>query len=169
MKSLSLVLGFVLVASMAGSTFAADKKAERAKRPVGARGGFGSGELLSQLPKTITLTAEQQTKVDALKKEYAPKLKELSDKRDSVLTAEHKKKIAEAMKKARDDGKKGREAYQAAQDSLQLTAEQKKTLDESNKELLALGMTIRGKLRDILTKEQQEKLPARGKRPAKVA
>ena len=44
-----------------------------------------------QLPKEITLTDEQKTKVAELEKEYAPKMKELREKLDKVMTEEQKK------------------------------------------------------------------------------
>ena len=117
-----------------------------------------------QLPKDITLTDEQKTKVAELEKEYAPKMKELREKLDKVMTEEQKKARLEVMKEAREkgkDGKKRKELAQAIKDAMKLTEEQQKNYDEADKKVAALRLEILEKVKPLLTDEQKAKLPKR--------
>lgn len=117
-----------------------------------------------QLPKDITLTDEQKTKVAELEKEFAPKMKELREKLDKVMTEEQKKARLEVMKEAREkakDGKKGKELAQAIKDAMKLTEEQQKSYDETDKKIVALRQEILEKVKPLLTDEQKAKLPQR--------
>lgn len=117
-----------------------------------------------QLPKEITLTDEQKTKVAELEKEYAPKMKELREKLDKVMTEEQKKARLEVMKEAREKGKegrKGKELQQAIKDAMKLSDEQQKSYDETDKKIVALRQEILEKVKPLLTDEQKEKLPKR--------
>ena len=117
-----------------------------------------------QLPKEITLTDEQKTKVAELEKEYAPKMKELREKLDKVMTEEQQKARHDAMKEAREkgkEGKKGKELHQAINDAMKLSEEQQKKYDETDKQITALRLEILEKVKPLLTDEQKEKLPKR--------
>ncbi len=111
------------------------------------------------IPKEITLTAEQQTKLDEIKKEQGPKLAELTKKLDSILTDEQKAARKEAMAKA--DGKKGKEAAAAVDEALKLTDEQKKQRAEIQPELAKLQLSVKEQIHGLLTDEQKThyKLP----------
>lgn len=113
------------------------------------------------IPKEITLTAEQQTKLDEIKKEQGPKLAELTKKLDSVLTDEQKAARKEAMAKAKADGKKGKEAAAAVDEALKLTDEQKKQRAEIQPELAKLQLSVKEQIHGLLTDEQKThyKLP----------
>ena len=120
-----------------------------------------------QLPKEITLTEEQKTKVAELEKEYAPKMKELREKHDKILTEEQKKARQEVMKEAREkakEGKKGKELAQAIKDAMKLSEEKQKEYDETDKKIVALRQEILEKVKPLLTDEQKEKLPKRPER-----
>jgi succinate dehydrogenase/fumarate reductase flavoprotein subunit len=120
-----------------------------------------------QLPKDITLTDEQKTKVAELEKEYGPKMKELREKLDKTMTDEQKKARQEVLKEAREkgkEGKKGKELHQAINDAMKLTEEQQKKYDETDKQIVALRQEILEKVKPILTDEQKEKLPKRPER-----
>ena len=81
----------------------------------------GSANPVFTIPKEITLTAEQQTKLDEIKKEEGPKVAELTEKLDAVLTAEQKTARKEAAAKAKADGKKGKDAATAVEEALYLS------------------------------------------------
>ena len=120
-----------------------------------------------QLPKEITLTEEQKTKVAELEKEYAPKMKELREKHDKIMTEEQKKARQEVMKEAREkakEGKKGKELAQAIKDAMKLSEEKQKEYDETDKKIVALRQEILEKVKPLLTDEQKEKLPKRPER-----
>lgn len=117
-----------------------------------------------QLPKDITLTDDQKTKVAELEKEFAPKMKELREKLDKVMTEEQKKARLEVMKEAREkgkEGKKGKELAQAIKDAMKLSEEQQKSYDETDKQIVALRHEILEKVKPLLTDDQKEKLPKR--------
>ena len=117
-----------------------------------------------QLPKEITLTDEQKTKVAELEKEYAPKMKELREKLDKVMTEEQKKARLDVMKEAREkgkEGKKGKELHDAINAAMKLTEEQQKNYDEADKKLTALRQEILEKVKPLLTDDQKSKLPQR--------
>ena len=124
---------------------------------------------LFQVPKDVELTDEQKTKVAALVKEYGPKLSELQKKQASILTDEQRQARAAAGKKAREDGKKGKELREAVDAAVTLTDEQKKQTQDVRKELGKLMREARGKFTDLLTDEQKAKLKTPRKKKAKKA
>ena len=83
------------------------------------------------MPPSITLSAEQQEKVAALKKEFAPKLTEASKKVNDNLTEDQKKARRDAAQAARQAGKKGKELQQAVADAMKLTADQQTAMTEA--------------------------------------
>lgn len=155
------LLSIGLAAFLLAPVMAEDAKAKRAK--PNAR----KEQPAVQLPKEITLTDEQKTKVAELEKEYAPKMKELREKLDKTMTEEQKKARLEVMKEAREKGKegrKGKELQQAIKDAMKLSEEQQKSYDEADKKLIALRQEILEKVKPLLTDEQKAKLPQRPER-----
>ena len=152
------LLSFCLAASMLSPLMAQDAKAKgKKKQPVKEQPAV-------QLPKEITLSDEQKTKVAELEKEYGPKMKELREKLDKTLTEEQKKARQEVTKEAREkgkDGKKGKELAQAVKDAMKLTEEKQKEYDETDKKIVALRQEILEKVKPLLTDDQKEKLPQR--------
>ena len=116
------------------------------------------------LPKTITLTAEQQTKLAAVRTEFEPKVKEVVDKMAQVLTAEQKKARQEALKAGKAAGKKGKELQAEVAAAMKMTDEQQKKHDEGTKELKELSGKIREQISGFLTAEQKELLKAKKKK-----
>ncbi len=152
------LLSLSLAAFLLSPAMAEDAKAKRAK--PNAR----KEQPAVQLPKEVTLTDEQKTKVAELEKEYAPKMKELREKLDKVMTEEQKKARLDVMKEAREKGKegrKGKELQQAIKDAMKLTEEQQKSYDETDKKIVALRQEILEKVKPLLTDEQKAKLPQR--------
>jgi hypothetical protein len=134
---------------------AQQEKAKKKDRPNAAV------EAAFSLPKEIELTAEQTEKLAALKKEFSPKLTELIQKVNGIYTDEQKKARQEAAKKAKDDGKTGRDAKAATDAAVKLTDEQKKQLDDLQPKLQAMQNEVREKVASLLTAEQKAKLPKR--------
>ena len=73
-------------------------------------------------------------------------------------TAEQKKARDEAVKAAKDAGKKGRELFEAGNAALKLTDEQKAKTAECFKAMEISNKEIRDKITKLLTPEQQEVL-----------
>ena len=115
------------------------------------------------------LTDEQKQKIENLRKEYEPKLSELREKIEGVLTPEQKKAREEAIKKAKEQGKKGREMLEAIRDAFKLTPEQETKMNELRTQMMQLFQEIRGKLEEILTDEQKAALRHGPGRPPKKA
>ena len=143
-KTITILTACVLALSFVAPAVAADKKK---KTPVAIK-----------VPKSIELTAEQKTKLDALNKEFGPKLAECRKKQASIITADQKKARAEAMKKAKADGKKGKELRAAVNAALAITADQKTKQAETKKAMAALNKQIKTQFAALLTDEQKAKL-----------
>ena len=159
MRLVPTVFILVLVMAMAG--------------PVLAKGGRGKGAdkaanheigKVLRFLKNVTLTTEQQTKVDSLKSEYRPKVSDGLKKVNGVLTPQQKQDQRAAQKKAKADGLKGKAANAAVNAAVNLTTDQKQQLSQAKKDLKAVEKELRQKARDLLTPEQNASLPTKGKR-----
>ena len=142
-KTITILTACVLTLSFVAPAVAADKKK---KTPVAIK-----------VPKSIELTADQKTKLDALNKEFGPKLAECKAKAGSIVTKDQKKARVEALKKAKADGKKGKELRAAADAALALTADQKAQQAETKKAMMVLNKEIKTQFAAILTDEQKAK------------
>lgn len=121
----------------------------------------GTKDRAFSIPKEITLTSEQQEKLDSLKKEQAPKVLELTQKSRSILTDEQKAARKDAAAKAKAAGKTGKEATAYVEEAIKVTEDQKKQRSELQAELRTVRLGIMGQVYDFLTTEQREhyKLP----------
>jgi len=144
-KIITILTACVLTVSFAAPAIAADKKKKKVPNVV-------------RVPKGIELTTDQKTKVEALNKEFGPKLAECKAKVNSIITADQKKARAEALKKAKADGKNKKEANAAANAALAITADQKAKQAETKKAMGTLNKEIRVKFAALLTDEQKAKL-----------
>lgn len=157
-KLARVVLTFVLVAVVAAPLMAQEGKKKKKK---GKKQGGGAQAFAFQLPKAVTetLTDEQKKSIGDLRKEYAPKLREINMKRTKIVSREKLQAANKARQEARKNGTKGAELQKVFQDALGLNDEQKKEMAAVNKEQQTLNQEIRGKLLKLLTDEQKEKLP----------
>ena len=144
-KTITILTACFLAVAFVAPAVAADKKKKKAPTAV-------------KVPKSIELTADQKTKLDALNKEFGPKLAECKAKANSIITADQKKAKAEAMKKAKADGKKGKELRDAVNAAVAITADQKAQQAECKKATSALQKQIRTQFAALLTDEQKAKI-----------
>ena len=144
-KTLTILTACMLAVSFATPVLAADKKKKKAPTAV-------------RVPKGIELTVGQKTKVEALNKEFGPKLAECRKKAASIITADQKKARTEAVKKAKADGKKGKEVQAAANAAVAITDDQKAQQAETKKAMGALNKEIRTQFAALLTDDQKAKL-----------
>jgi hypothetical protein len=145
----ALALGFAAAVS------AEEKKADDKKpAPFAAMFAF---------PKTITLTEDQQKKLDELKKEFTPKFTELKTKVDPIMTADRVKAQKEAVEKAKADGKKGKDVADAGTAALKLTEAETKTLAETKAANAKINAELTKKKMEILTDEQKKALQPKPK------
>ena len=144
-KTITILSACFLAVAFVAPAVAADKKKKKAPTAV-------------KVPKGIELTADQKTKVDALNKEFGPKLAECRKKAASIITADQKKARAAATKKAKADGKKGKELRAAANAAFAITADQKAQQAECKKAMGALNKEVRTQFAALLTDEQKAKI-----------
>ena len=146
-KTITILSACFLAVAFAAPAVAADKKKKKVPNVV-------------RVPNTIELTADQKTKVEALNKEFGPKLAECKKKANGIITADQKKARAAATKKAKADGKKGKELRTAANAAFAITADQKAQQAECKKAMGALQKQIRTQFAALLTDEQKAKIKA---------
>jgi Spy/CpxP family protein refolding chaperone len=144
-------VAFVLLASIA-FVWQADAQNEGKKK----KGGDPTAAMAKKL-ESVDLTAEQKAKLETINKEHGPKLKDAQAKVDKILTPEQIKARREAQQAAKAAGKKGKEAQDSVNEALKLTAEQKKAMEDADKELKAAQASYNTAVAGILTAEQKEK------------
>lgn len=150
----STVLALVVALMIAGNLSAAEQK----RRHDGPRGGQSGVDRVDMMLKGLTLSDEQKTKIDAVKKEYAPKFKENGEKFDGILTAEQKKARKDAVDAAKAAGKGRREIWEAGTAAVKLTDEQKAKMAEAMKAMQPVQKEFREKIMSVLTPEQKEQV-----------
>jgi hypothetical protein len=111
-----------------------------------------------KFPPKITLTPQQQAQVEALAKEYGPRLKALDDAKEQVYTPQQRDARKAAREKAHAAGLRGKEAAQQVEAAVTLSADQKARLAELDKQKKALDAEIHAKLAALLTAEQRAAL-----------
>ncbi|WP_372717783.1 Spy/CpxP family protein refolding chaperone [Novipirellula sp.] len=151
-----LVLTLALVVTASADDAKPKKKGERA-------GGKNAG--VAQLLKpfeAVDLTEEQTAKIKALGKAMNEKSNAIRE--EAGVTQELMKKRAEAMKAARESGKKGKE--------LAAEVDAKAGFSEAHVNAMKKVAELRQKFMQeaiaVLTAEQKEKLPARMKAAGKA-
>lgn len=151
LRILSMALALATAASIAIAQDAPKK---------GKRAQAGANSQVFQLPKDVTLTAEQQSKLDALKKEQGPKIAEVQKKIEEILTPEQRQARKDVAAKIKEEKLKGKQAQERTLEALKLTAEQKPKWDAAQKEMQELQGKIREQIAGFLTDEQKAKVPA---------
>jgi Spy/CpxP family protein refolding chaperone len=152
-----MVVALILVLLVASPLFAGRKGGGKKNKADKA----ATAQALRFL-KAVTLTPEQNTKLDALKSEFGPKLAALKKKIGGILTPERKAAGKAAQKAAKAAGKKGKAAKADVEAALKLTADQKTQMAAATKELKALQKELRAKVEALLTPEQKALLKKPG-------
>jgi hypothetical protein len=107
-----------------------------------------------RVPKGIELSEDQNVAVTVLNQKWAPEFVECRKEASKVLNKDQKKKRAEAVKAARDSGKKGLEFKKAVEEAIGMTPEQVAEQDRLNKKMAKLNKVIRTELYALFTEEQ---------------
>lgn len=149
MRRVPLVLPLIALLILVPALRAADEPKKVPAKPSDAAFRF---------PKQVQLTDEQKTKLEELKKEYAPKLDALDARIAPILTPERQKVAKDARKKATDEGKKGKDVQEAVAAALNLPAEEQAKLKEATAERGKLMKEINAKKMELLTDEQKAQL-----------
>jgi Spy/CpxP family protein refolding chaperone len=101
--------------------------------------------------KDLDLTDAEMSQIDDIQKEFRPKIAKALEGFRGVLTDE--------QKKAREEGLKAHKKRQEILASLNLTEDQKGKEAAACKEVTAIVKEEMEKIKDVLTEEQQAKLP----------
>jgi Spy/CpxP family protein refolding chaperone len=101
--------------------------------------------------RDLDLTEAEMTQIEEIRKEFRPKIVKALEGLRGILSDEQKQAREEALKA----GKKRREVLA----SLNLTGEQKEKVHAVGKEVATLFREELEKIKDVLTPEQQAKLP----------
>jgi Spy/CpxP family protein refolding chaperone len=165
MKRFSQMLLCLVAMLLVSPSFGEDEPAKKAKGK-GAKGKTASAAMVEKLA-AVELTDEQKSKLAELSTELDGAIATL---KEAGFTQELQKKKADAMKKAREEGKKGKGVEAEVLASLNLTAEQQELLKKAG----AAQAKFQKGVATILTDEQIAKLPEadqqnlkRAKAPAK--
>jgi Spy/CpxP family protein refolding chaperone len=134
-------------------TSAQEKQKKQGKKA--AKGPDAVGKMVAG----IDLTAEQQAKVEEIRKEFRPKLAEIQKRRNQIMTKDRRQTEKDARQAAKDAGKKGKEVKAAVDAALRLAPEEAERLAAIQKEQQALNAQIDTRVRALLTEEQKAKLP----------
>jgi hypothetical protein len=162
MKTARTVLTLAVAMFVASPVFAA----AGAKKGPAAKTTVAYYKTTDQTLKPVTLTDDQKTKLDGLKKDYEQKFKDAYAKLN-VLTPEQQKAGKEAGKAAKEAGKKGKELNKAVADAVKETDEQKEKAKEARTSLKALQGEFHDKVFGLLTDDQKKEITAAKKKPAK--
>ncbi|MCA9249229.1 MAG: hypothetical protein KDA42_19035, partial [Planctomycetales bacterium] len=103
-----------------------------------------SFERLFTLPG-VQFTEQQQSQAEVLRQELLPKLTANQQAWNELLTEEQRRARREAFEQARRQGKQGRALWQAAEDAVKLSAEQRQQRDDLLRERNALLGQIRSR------------------------
>jgi flagellar biosynthesis/type III secretory pathway protein FliH len=151
MNTMTRMLVCTVAMLIALPLFAADEKTKKGKGKKGAQGQQASAMMMKKL-ESLDLTAEQKEKLEG----HASTLnKTMASLRSEGLTQELSKKKAEAMKKAREEGKKGQNVEAEVLASLNLTDDQQAVLKKASAAQTAF---VKG-IANTLTEEQMGQLP----------
>jgi Spy/CpxP family protein refolding chaperone len=169
MRSVRIVLALVVVLFAAAAVMAQEKETKKPRlNPISL--AMMRMERFHTAIESLDLSQEQKDKLKAIHEEFEPKRKEILGKVHEVLTEDQKKALEDAMKSAKDSGKKGMEFFRAVEGAVQLTDEQKEKVGKVAPDLVALHKEAMKKVREVLTADQiktlEEKM-AKGKKGPK--
>lgn len=160
-KTMLIVIALAIFSMAAIDSDAQEKKKGQGKKA--AKGPDPVGKMVAGLD----LTAEQQAKIDEIRKEYRPKLAEIQKRRSEIITPERRKTEKEAQQAAKDAGKKGKQAKADVDLALGLSPAESERLAAIQKERQELIAKINVEVRALLTDEQKAKLPEPAKKGKK--
>lgn len=153
MKAVRTVLALLVSLVIVGSLSAAEER-------TGPEGKHPRQTMMDRwaMLNGVDLTDDQKAKVEEVKKEYGPKLKEARKEIDGILTADQRKVRDEAVKAAKAAGKRGEEIWKDAKAAATLTDEQIAKMADLRKTVHALRKEAREKIVAILTPEQRQQV-----------
>ena len=148
-----LVMAVLIAATALAADEAKPKKGKGKGKSPGTQAALG-------MVKSLELTDEQKQKVEEIGKSFDEKLMAAR----ALMPADVVKARQEAMKKAKSEGKKGKEAKQAVEAALNLTDAQKESIKSAQAAVKEVNMALKTAVLGVLTEEQKAKLPGKKKK-----
>ena len=145
---MSRVAAMLLIAAVASPLMAAPEKAKKEKKAPKATCPS------AKIVKNVKLTDAQKAEIKKITAKHKGALKVTK----VGFTAEQRKARAEAVKKAKADGKKGKDLKAAADAAAKITDEQKKAAKEASKKAGAARKEYRVAILAVLTDKQKASL-----------
>ncbi len=103
----------------------------------------------------VELSDDQKKKIEEIRNEFAPQLKDLQRRRIAVLTAQQRRAMQEATRQARQAGKSSQQARQAGEAAAKMSDQQKEQTEALAKEQRKIAEAIQVKVRALLTDQQR--------------
>jgi Spy/CpxP family protein refolding chaperone len=126
------------------------EKLEAMKEERKEHGMEGLAERLARL-KELDLTEEEHSKIQDIRNQYRPRIAQAMEGLKGILTDD--------QRKAREEGLSAGKKRMEVLESLNLTGEQKEKVANVCKDVASVVREEMEKIRDVLTEEQQAKLP----------
>ncbi len=164
------MMSAVMMLSMVCCIAQAEKPANKENK--GKKGNQERVPQVLALPDSIELTADQEAQVKKIRAKFADKAQEIQKQTQEVIPAELRKQQMAAVKAAKEAGKTQqeiREIMKSTQD--ELSAVDREKIAEIRKQSQALKTEFLKEVREVLTEDQQAKLPSvkeakgKGKKP----
>ena len=159
MRRVSVAMaGLMLALLVLSPVMAADKaKKEKKAKPARMPGVAAASAAL----RGVTLTEEQKEKVKEIGTSFNEKLVAIQAKMNDGISPEAKKQRAEALAKAKAEGKTGKELREAVKGIGEPSKEQKAAMKEVMEERKAVAKEMKDALLAILTDDQRAQVQAK--------
>jgi peptidyl-tRNA hydrolase len=116
-------------------------------------------DVIAKMVENIDLTADQQVKLEEVKREFQSKLADLAKRRSAIMTDDRRAKERELRKAAKDAGKSGKEIRAEIAAALSLSPAERDQMTAIEREDRQLRGEITSRIRAFLNDEQKVKLP----------
>jgi hypothetical protein len=147
-----IAVGVFAAAAVQGADEAAQEQ-KKSKRKGRDR------DVIAKMVENINLTADQQVKLEQVKREFQPKLADLAKRRGSIMTDDRRAKEKELRKAAKDAGKSGKEVRAEIAAALALSPAERDQMTAIEREDRQLRGEITSRIHAFLNDEQKAKLP----------
>jgi Spy/CpxP family protein refolding chaperone len=151
-----VAIGVFAIAAVQGADDAAQEQKKSRKKGR-------DRDVIAKMVENIDLTADQQVKLEEVKREFHPKLADLAKRRGSIMTDDRRAKEKDLRKAAKDAGKTGKEIRSEIAAALSLSPAERDQMAAIERDERQLRGEITSRIRAFLNDEQKAKLPERRK------
>jgi Spy/CpxP family protein refolding chaperone len=162
MKTVRIVASVAVALVLTASLLAQEPGKDKAKTGKPPRLGQAllTMERMRAALDQLDLSDEQKEKLKEIREKAGPRMKEVWEKTRGILSEDQTRTAGEALKEARDAGKKGPAVIASLLSALKLDGEQKEKLLKLEQESLAIQRELVKEIMGVLSPEQREKFRA---------